>query len=155
MEQVSDALLAIRQTMKLYDQCLDEVRRQYGLSKLEIIIISFLHNNPGYDTAGALAEMRMLSKGNVSRGVDSLTARGLLERLPDQADRRWVHLRLKPEADTIVQDIECAAQRFCTLAFAGFTEEDMDRFRALNRKLADNVRMNLERSTLSHGEQSE
>lgn len=152
MEQVSDALLAIRQTMKLYDQCLDQVRNRYSLSKLEIVIISFLHNNPGHDTAGAVAEMRMLSKGNVSRGVDSLTARGLLERLPDKTDRRWVHLRLKPEADPIVQDIELAAQHFIALTFSGFTEDDLSRFHDLNRKLANNVRMNLERSTLSHGE---
>lgn len=152
MEQVSDALTTIRQTMKLYDQCLDGVRQQYGLSKLETIIISFLHNNPGHDTVGEIAEMRMLSKGNVSRGVDSLTARGLLERINDQTDRRWVHLRLKPEARPVVQDISVAAATFRELVFDGFTPEDFERFHDLNVKLTRNVSRNLERSISSHGE---
>ena len=153
MEQVPSALITIRQIMKFYEQCQEPVRQRYQLSRLEILIMSFLHNNPGHDTVGEIADMRMLSKGNVSRGADSLIKKGLLERIPDQVDRRWVHLRLTPPAAPIVDDIEQASLVFAREAFAGFTPEDMETFRDLNHRLAVNAGRNLERSHISHGEQ--
>ena len=153
MESAASALTTVRQIIKYYDQCLDVVRQRYGMTKLEAVIISFLHNNPGHDTVGEIAELRMLSKGNVSRSADALIRRGLVERIPDQEDRRWVHLHLKPEADPIVEDIEAALKTFSRHAFAGFTPEDMEVFHDLNMRLAHNVGQNLERSTCLHGEQ--
>ncbi len=148
----SDALIVIRQTMKFYEQCLDGVRRDHQLSRLEVIIISFLHNNPGHDTVGEIAEMRMLSKGNVSREADTLIRRGLLERVPDPKDRRWVHLRLRPEAAPIVEEIGRANRVFEQKVFEGFSAEDIETFRALNRRLADNICRSMERSSGKHGE---
>ena len=149
----SSALITIRQTMKLYEQCLDVVRQRHQLSRLEAIIISFLHNNPGHDTVGEIADMRMLSKGNVSRGADSLIKRGFLERIPDQVDRRWVHLKLKDEAEPIVRDITRASRVFGKQAFAGFSEEDLKTFHELHQRLAANVEQHFERSHAPHGKQ--
>ena len=149
----AEGLADIRQTMKFYDQCLDSVRQRHGLSRLETVIISFLHNNPGRDTVGEIADIRMLSRGNVSRGAYSLIRRGLLDRLPDQKDRRSVHLLLRPEAAPVVGEIEEAMKVFRQLAFAGFSDEDMAAFRTLNQKLADNVSRNLERSVSGRAEQ--
>ena len=148
----ADGLTDIRQTIKFYDQCLDGVRRRHGLSRLETVIISFLHNNPGRDTVGEIADIRILSRGNVSRSAYALIRRGLLDRLPDQDDRRSVHLQLRPEAAPIVGEIEEAMQVFRQRAFEGFSDEDMAVFRALHQKLADNVTRNLERSASGHAE---
>ena len=152
MDSGANALITIRQIMKFYEQCLEVVREHWQLSRLETIIISFLHNNPGRDTVGEIADTRMLSKGNVSRGADSLIRRGLLERIPDQVDRRWVHLRLRPEADPIVADIENACAVFWEEAFAGFTPEELRLFHSFNTRLAHNVGSKLERSSHPHGE---
>ena len=152
MEQEASTLIIIRQTMKFYEQCLEVVRQRWQLSRLETIIISFLHNNPGHDTVGEIADTRMLSKGNVSRGADALIKRGLLERVPDQVDRRWVHLHLRPEADPIVADIESARVVFWNEAFEGFSPEELAMFHQLNTRLARNVGSKLERSSPAHGE---
>ena len=151
MEQDSGALITIRQIMKFYELCQEPVRQQYRLSRLEILIMSFLHNNPGHDTVGEIADMRMLSKGNVSRGADSLIQRGFLERVPDRVDRRCVHLRTLPQADGLIQDIEAASLVFAQKTFDGFSAEDMETFRELNRRLAENAGRNLEGRSL-HGE---
>ena len=150
MPTAYDAMLNVRQTMKFYDQCLDEVRARYGLSRIEIVILSFLKNNPGHDTVAEISDMRMLSKGNVSRGVDSLIQRGMLQRAPDLIDRRWVHLHLLPAAAPILRDIQTASIEFVHRAFDGFTAADLAAFHDLNRRLAENVRRNLERGP-SHG----
>ena len=73
-------LLLYRRIQKLYDRHMDDIRKSFSLSRIEITIISFLHNNPGLDTAGDIAEYRMLSKGNVSQSVEALIQKGYLEK---------------------------------------------------------------------------
>ena len=68
---------------------------EQGLTKPEADVLLFLANNPGRDTARDVAELRGLPKSQVSGAVELLAARGLLRRLPDQADRRVVHLILR------------------------------------------------------------
>ena len=51
-------LLLYRRIQKLYDRHMDDIRKSFSLSRIEITIISFLHNNPGLDTAGDIAEYR-------------------------------------------------------------------------------------------------
>ena len=70
MPQTTSLLLLNRGMEKLYGRYMDDIRRDFSLSRIEITIISFLHNNPGLDTAADIAELRMLSKGNVSQGTD-------------------------------------------------------------------------------------
>ena len=50
---------------------------------MEATIITFLRNNPNVDTAADIAELRMLSKGQVSQAVESLVRKGLVRRQPD------------------------------------------------------------------------
>ena len=47
--RTTDMLLMIRGLEKLYDQCIEKVRRDHQLSHMEIKIISFLYNNPEKD----------------------------------------------------------------------------------------------------------
>ena len=151
MTEATEALLTIRQTMKFYDSCLEGVRRRHGLSRIEVVIMSFLGNNPGFDSVGEISGMRMLSKGNVSRGADSLCRRGLLERCPDREDRRAVHLLLTPQAAPIVNEIEDAARQFARQAFRGFEPGELGLFRDYNRRLRENLGQDPERSGLSDG----
>ena len=63
---ITDLLVLMQRIGKMHEQMLKELCRQYDLSLIEAKIIAFLHNNPTKDTAGDIAELRMLSKGNVS-----------------------------------------------------------------------------------------
>ena len=129
MQNPGDLRLLVRSMNKLYDQCMDGIRRKHGLSQIEIIIVSFLHNNPSRDTAGDIALFRMRPKGNVSQGVDSLIQKRLLARFPDGADRRKIHLKLTEMALPIVEEIET--------------------FFALNRRLMKNIMDSLERGSIN------
>ena len=86
---------------KMHEQMLKELCRQYDLSLIEAKIIAFLHNNPTKDTAGDIAELRMLSKGNVSQAVDLLCQKGFLSKTADQTDRRKTHLSLLPSCENV------------------------------------------------------
>lgn len=97
--QTTDFLLNTRLISKLHESLLKDVCEQYHLALIEANIISFLHNNPGKDTAGDIVDLRRLSKGNVSQGVESLIQKRLLLRTPDQSDRRKIHLSLPPRCE--------------------------------------------------------
>ena len=82
----------------LYGKCVEEICDSYQITRIELDILLFLANNPGYDTARDVAEYRGLAKSQVSQAVDLLSARGVLRRTPDAADRRVVHLAITEAA---------------------------------------------------------
>ena len=92
--------------MKLQEKYLESVRYEFNLSRIEIIILTFLHNNPSYDSARDIVEFRMLQRGNVSAAVDTLEKKGYLIRYTDSDDKRIVHLKLTEQTDDIVHAIE-------------------------------------------------
>ena len=112
MSRITEYLTCIRQIMKLHDQMMKEVSSQFGLTLIEADIIGFLYNNPEKDTAGDIVELRMLSKGNVSRAVESLIQKSLLKRTPDTADRRKIHLSLLPSSAPVTKEIEEMQRHF-------------------------------------------
>ena len=139
MESI-DLIVCIRSISKAYDGVLKKICAVFGLSLLEVKVLSFLHNNPQMNTAGDIAEYRMLSKGNVSQSVESLIQRGLLERVPDTADRRKVHLFLLPAAKPVTERIDSEWQRFDKKLFENFGKEDLAWFDDFKEKLMQNAK---------------
>ena len=92
--------------MKLQEKYLESIRTDYKLSRIEVIIITFLHNNPAHDTARDIVEFRMLQRGNVSTAIDSLTDKGYLTRHPDTNDKRIIHLKLSDRSIPVIHAIE-------------------------------------------------
>ena len=123
---------------------MDDIRKSFSLSRIEITIISFLHNNPGLDTAGDIAEYRMLSKGNVSQSVESLIQKGYLERFPDSEDRRRIHLSLTAHASEIVRQIDEIKRDFYQALAEGLTESEIMQYQAITDKITENVLNGLE-----------
>ena len=146
MSQTADILLTIRMIFKFYEHCLEDVRMQYHLSGMELKIISFLHNNPSKNTVRDIAENRMLSKGNVSRGVDSLIQKGFMCRVPDPKDRRWVRLHLEAAADPIIQAVEEAGEKFSRQMLQDFSPEEVAVYENFNQRLTQNIHQSLRRS---------
>lgn len=139
-----DILTTIRQTIKFYESLLKEVCREHGLTQLEVNIISFLHNNPGRDTAADIVELRMLPKGNVSQGVEALIQKSLLQRQQDADDRRRIHLTLTPKALPAVKKIETCKDEFYCRLFAGFSLEERDTYIRLHQRIVENTSRGLE-----------
>jgi DNA-binding MarR family transcriptional regulator len=67
----------------------------------ELRSLAFLRHNPGSNLTD-LAECIGVSLPSMSKLVDTLTSRGLIERSPDAADRRRVRLGLTEEGGAIL-----------------------------------------------------
>lgn len=145
MQRTTDILLLIRGLGKLNDKCLETVRKEYELSQIEVTIMGFLHNNLGKDTVGEIAYWRMLPKGNVSQGVESLIQKRLLQRICDKDDRRKIHLQITEQAKDIVRGIDKARKKYDEKIFLGFSEEEKKLYFQLNGKILENVFEGLER----------
>ena len=143
---MTDVVLFHRSSLKLYDTLLKGICISHDLSGLELTIIIFLHNNPQYDTAKDISCFRMIPKGNVSQGVNSLMEKGLLLRSPDAHDRRKIHLSLTEQSMPLVEKVEIAKNRFMELAFHGFSQEDWENYTRLCAQVSRNVRQGLERN---------
>ena len=139
MKGTKEWFTGLQNLFRLYDKLLKKVCMKYDLSLIEADVISFLRNNPQKDTAADIVELRMLSKGAVSKAVEVLVQRSLLERIPDGKDRRKIHLRLKPEANPITDNIDEVREEFLDTILEGFSKEEVEMQVSLNQRLFENT----------------
>ena len=116
-----------------YAAALRPVEQDYGLTQNEIDVLLFLANNPEYDTARDIVELRGLSKSHVCKSADSLTRRGFLAGKQDRQDRRCVHLALQSAAAQAVRDAQRIQLDFFHRLYQGMTWEEEQ---ALHQALA-------------------
>ena len=124
MNRIIDYLITGRSLTKAYNKHLGEVSDSYGLNRMEINVLLFLYNNPGYDTASDIVELRSFPKSNVSKAVDALTGRGYLEGITDKEDRRIIHLRVCPPALEAVKAARERQEDFLRFIYRGITKEE-------------------------------
>lgn len=140
MRQTTDVLMDIRRIRKMHEHMLKGLCETYQLTQIEADIISFLYNNPEKDMAGDIVELRLLSKGNVSKAVDQLLQRKLIQKRQDVKDRRKVHLSLTSAADEILCDIKEINQVFWSTIFEGFSDEEREQYEAFHIRISENTK---------------
>lgn len=118
-------LLTIRLALKRrYAHDMAEVTKRWHLTGMELDVLLFLSNNPDYDTATDMVQLRQLTKSHVSKAVEHLTEMGLIIQHRDQLNRRKIHLELSEKARPVVEEGQ-NAQRCCVEALTlGLSEED-------------------------------
>lgn len=144
MKKSTELFTGMRSLFRLYDKLLKKVCMEHDLTVIEADIISFLQNNPGKDTAADIVELRLLSKGAVSKGVEALIQKSLLERLPDTEDRRKIHLKLMPQAGPVTETVNEVRDEFLETVLDGFTKEELEAQDRFLKKLFDNTKKAME-----------
>ena len=135
----TDFLFNISRIVKLHESMLKSVCEEYNLTLIEAKVISFLHNNPGKDTAADIAELRMLQKSNVSQAVEILFQKSMISREQDKSDRRKIHLSLTPNSAPIVRSIDDLWEKFKKEIFMGISDEELESFENVNNKMQKNI----------------
>lgn len=88
MNNTTEVLMATSMFGKLYTKKILEVASKYNMNKVEVDILLFLNNNPQYDTAKDIVEVRGIAKSYVSKSIDKLVEKKLLSLNVDKKDRR-------------------------------------------------------------------
>mgnify|MGYP005787541557 FL=1 len=144
MSKTTELFMGIRSLFRLYDKMLKKVCTEHDLTVIEADVNSFLQNNPSKDTAADIVELRMLSKGAVSKAVESLIQKSFLERIPDIEDRRKIHLKLKPQAGPVTESIDRVREEFLDTILEGFTKDEVELHRQFFDRLFENTKRAME-----------
>ena len=124
---------------KLYCNLFTPLLERQGLTQLEMDILLFLANNPACDTARDIVEKRHLAKSHVSVGVDSLAARGLLNRQMRPGNRKTIHLCLTDAAAPVVEEGRNVQTHYANILLNGFSETERSELFRLLDKVGRNV----------------
>ena len=89
-------------------------------------------------TANELAREMDIDAGAVTRMVDRLESKGLVERVRSAADRRVVHLRLSAAGETVVKKIPFVLASVNNDFLRGFSEAEWKQLRRLLARMAVN-----------------
>ena len=123
---------------KYYDGQFAPLLAEADLTMREVHVLLFLANNPGYDTARDISELRGLSKSQVSQAVELLAAEGFLLRTPDEADRRVVHLSITPAGLPLARECQTIQTACGQRLLAGLSEEQEQQLALLLETVLDN-----------------
>lgn len=151
MSPMLEILSGFMLTGKLYEEHFSEIRRKYQMTQMEVDILTFLRNNAPLDTASDIVRWRLMPKATVSQAVELLIRKKLIQRCPDEKDRRRIHLSLLPEAEPLLGEILGAQEEFWDILFAGMGEEERELFWQMSRRVADNLKKGFEKNGTKEG----
>ena len=105
---------------RIYDVA---VGRKTDLHRLEYTILMLVRENPGC-TASSLAKALNVSTPNMTLWLDRITGKGMVDRIPSEADRRSNHLRLTKHGEQTVEQATLAILKAeeATLSVLSFGE---------------------------------
>ena len=128
----------------LYDRMCAPLCQKYGLTHMEFVVLMFLANNPGFDTAAQIVKYRRLTKSHVSLAVRALLERRFLIGEDGIDDRRTIHLSLTDDAEEIVKEGRALQKRFFESLFEGFSQEERNQIAGFMLRIDQNIKKNLQ-----------
>ena len=132
-------LYYVRLIKNLYEQTLSDVAEQCGITLPEADVLSFLRENPEFDTARDVALYREVSRAYVSKAVESLVGRGYLEVVQDKSDRRLQHLIITKNAKKIIEKLHIAQYAFYDKVTTGLSEKELKAMLSAIEKCSENL----------------
>ena len=123
----------------LYASCVGEICVKHGITRMELDILLFLANNPLYDTATDIVEIRYLSKSQVSSSIKLLEEHGYIRREYAQDNRKTAHLRVCEAAAPIIRDGRRAQENFLDVMLQGFTENEIENMKRYFDQMWNNI----------------
>lgn len=115
--------------------------REYDINQTEFDILMFFGNNPEYDCAKDIVDVRKIKANLVSINVDKLVNDGYLERKLMLNDRRKYRLVLTKQGKALVKKGKEVQDSFFELLFNSVSAKDRSAF----NKVLELIDNNLER----------
>ena len=115
--------------------------KQYDINQTEFDILMFFGNNPEYDCAKDIVDVRKIKANLVSINVDKLVNDGYLERKLMLNDRRKYRLVLTKQGKALVKKGKEVQDSFFELLFDSVSAKDRSAF----NKVLELIDKNLER----------
>ncbi|HYH31648.1 MAG TPA: MarR family transcriptional regulator [Pseudonocardia sp.] len=97
----------IQRLSRLLDAEIQDFFRRYGLDSGEADVLTTLRRSgePYELTPSRLVKAAMVTSGAITKRIDRMAAKNLVERIPDAVDRRAVRIRLTAHGRQVIDDL--------------------------------------------------
>ena len=137
--QISDWLSYRRKAGLIYTRLCQPICQGYGVNQTELEVLTFISNNPEFNTARDTCEQRGLKTGIASVAIQSLIARGFLLCKNDTADRRIKRLSLTEKATPLIQEERIVRQNYVKALTESVSPEDLRAFQTIIQQFVTNI----------------
>jgi DNA-binding MarR family transcriptional regulator len=135
--------MLLHDVARLHRVAADKRARNHDMTRAQWVMLLRLERQPGLSQK-ELSEM--LEVEPITRLIDRLEQRGMVERRPDPKDRRIWRLHLRPEAMPLVREIDSERNEIADMATSGIDDATLHQMKdALTRMrstLCNEVRCN-------------
>ena len=125
---------------RYYENSFQDLLEKFGLTRLEAVILIFLHNNPDFNTARDIVELRGLSKSNVSTALEALRLHQYLTVRPDPDSRRVRRIFLREEKRDVVEALARRQQETLGRLTDGFSPEELAEMQRFLDRMEENIK---------------
>lgn len=128
------------QLIKKYKTYMERELAEYRLTPSEIDVLSFIVNNETRNiTAKDIGLYRGISKGLVSKAVNSLIESGLVETSLNPSDGRSLYLVIADRQAGLILDLKRVNNVFVKKLLEDIAMDELKTFLEINRKMLDNI----------------
>lgn len=138
MQRTVEAMLGyFNQIRQVYANELNKKVAQEKFSPNEMSVLILLSNNKTINTASQLQVILGVSKGLVSRSVEALAEKGLVDCRQDERDRRIQRIYLTEKAQPLVVRMKSEIEKINEAFLDGISQEEIDQIEETMTKILD------------------
>lgn len=134
-----DFISTSTKAMKAYESFCQPLCKKFQLSQTSFDVLMFLANNPEFNTARDICEIRGIRSGMASVAVDFLVKNGYLIRQADPDDRRIWRLLITEKSTEIILAGKQIQQEFGHQLTEGISEKDLKVYMEIAEKFKENI----------------
>lgn len=123
---------------KMYDNSYDDLRKKYGLTMNEIMLLLYLDKHQMKNTAKEIVDDLMTTKSHISKSIDSLTKDNIIIRIQDEYDRKVIRLFINKNADYILNDLRQREKLITDSLTKGISKENIKIFESVLEQMQKN-----------------
>ncbi|KAF5073851.1 MarR family transcriptional regulator [Acetobacterium wieringae] len=120
-----------------------------GVGFPEQVILMYLASNNGVNQ-DAIAQHFMLDKGAIAKTLRKLEEKGLIERHQNPENKRENLISIAPAGQSILGEMGAALEEWNQSFFEGLSDEEIQQYRRITKKIADNVARINEKDSIDH-----
>ena len=130
---------SVQHAKRAYSKYQEPVCRQWNLTQKELDILLFLYNNPTYDRAVDIVNLRGITKSHVSISVRSLAEKAFLLCSVHPNDHRTVRLELTDSGRHVAAQARQAQEAFFRALYEGIDPDALAVWNRVRNQISENI----------------
>lgn len=137
-ELMKELITSWRETTQMLKAKLKPILQEYDLTKVDAKVIMIVKKKDA-KTKAEIAKYLNFEPASLTRSIDRLVARKILNRFEDEQDKRYVRIELSQQGEQLAKEFKKKFINIWKLACDGATEEEIIAFTKLLKHFKNNL----------------